>query len=150
HVLAVHPMEPGEGVGGGRDVPVPDVEVARRVRVHREQVELRTRLVLQVDPIEPELLPAALPARLDLGRVVALDPGAPGCRRRVLGRHRGLTDTKNPCRSGRGRELPGVTQCEARPSSAGRATWVGGGPKGIRTPDLLNAIQTLSQLSYSP
>ena len=25
-----------------------------------------------------------------------------------------------------------------------------GGAKGIRTPDLLNAIQTLSQLSYSP
>ena len=24
------------------------------------------------------------------------------------------------------------------------------GAKGIRTPDLLNAIQTLSQLSYSP
>src|SRR4051794_35900885 len=27
---------------------------------------------------------------------------------------------------------------------------VPGGAKGIRTPDLLNAIQTLSQLSYSP
>jgi hypothetical protein len=27
---------------------------------------------------------------------------------------------------------------------------VDGGAKGIRTPDLLNAIQTLSQLSYSP
>jgi hypothetical protein len=25
-----------------------------------------------------------------------------------------------------------------------------GGARGIRTPDLLNAIQTLSQLSYSP
>jgi hypothetical protein len=30
-----------------------------------------------------------------------------------------------------------------------RVRW-GGGAKGIRTPDLLNAIQTLSQLSYSP
>ncbi len=39
-VLAVHAVEAGQRVGRGLDVPVPDVQVARRVRVHRQQVVL--------------------------------------------------------------------------------------------------------------
>ena len=43
HVLAVHPMEAGDRVGRRDDVPVADVDVARRIRVHRQQVELAPR-----------------------------------------------------------------------------------------------------------
>ena len=82
-------------------------------------------------------------------RVVGLDP-EPGLTTEIVGSVvdralRSVTwvtvrslapDAKNPSRSRRG------------------VGWVGrqagGGAKGIRTPDLLNAIQTLSQLSYSP
>ena len=40
HVVAVHPPEAGERVRRRDDVPVADVQVARRVRVHRQQVVL--------------------------------------------------------------------------------------------------------------
>ena len=44
-VVAVHPPEAGERVGRRLDVPVADVQVARRVGVHRQQVVLRPRRV---------------------------------------------------------------------------------------------------------
>jgi hypothetical protein len=37
-----------------------------------------------------------------------------------------------------------------RPASIGPSASVSGGPKGIRTPDLLAASQALYQLSYGP
>ena len=37
-----------------------------------------------------------------------------------------------------------------RPGPRSRAVWKTGGATGNRTPDLLNAIQALSQLSYGP
>jgi hypothetical protein len=77
-VLAEHPVVAAHGVGGGLHVPVADVEVARRVVVHRQEVELRPRRVLEVRPVEAELVPPRLPARLDGGGVVALDPGPVG------------------------------------------------------------------------
>src|ERR1700694_2868644 len=43
-----------------------------------------------------------------------------------------------------------IAQRRPRRSSATPSVGGLGGAKGIRTPDLLNAIQTLSQLSYSP
>src|SRR4051812_38370063 len=76
-------METGKRVGWGRDVPVTDVQVARRVRVHRQEIEIPPGLVVEVDLVQAQLLPAPLPARLDLGRVVALDScptGWFGCR----------------------------------------------------------------------
>jgi hypothetical protein len=76
-VLAMHAVEARDRVGRGLDVPVTDVDVARRVRVHRQQVEPLSR-VLEVRPVEPDLVPRLLPARLDLGRLVALDPRAFG------------------------------------------------------------------------
>ena len=79
-VVALHPPEAGQGVGRRLHVPVADVQVARRVVVHRQEVVRRPRRVVQVRPVEAELRPARLPARLDGGRVVALDPGS-------LGRH---------------------------------------------------------------
>ena len=76
HVVALHPPEPGERVGRALDVPVPDVQVARRVVVHREQVVLGPARVPEVGLVHPELVPAGLPARLDGARVVALDPAS--------------------------------------------------------------------------
>ena len=76
HVDAVHPPETGERVARGDDVPVPDVQVARRVRIHGQQVVLGLVRVRQVGLVQPELIPALLPARLDDGRVVAFDTGA--------------------------------------------------------------------------
>ena len=38
-------------------------------------------------------------------------------------------------------------QCEGHSEPAG---WKDGGAEGVRTPDLLNAIQALYQLSYDP
>ena len=73
HVLAVHPMEAGDRIGRRLDVPVADVDVARRIRVHRQEVEPRPRGVVEVGPIHPELGPALLPAGLDRRRVVALE-----------------------------------------------------------------------------
>src|SRR5439155_14675616 len=120
--------------------PVADVDVARRVRVHRQQVELAPRIVMEVGAIEPEVGPALLPARLDRGRVVTLDPGSLAGGRRRAGRdvgHVGLADERRPPAPAGGRD---------------RRHWREkfGGAKGARTPDLLNAIQTLFQLSYSP
>jgi hypothetical protein len=69
-------VEPGDRVGRGLDVPVADVQVARRVVVHRQQVELRAGRVGQVGPMQAQLVPARLPAGLDLGGLIAIDPGA--------------------------------------------------------------------------
>jgi hypothetical protein len=91
HVVAVHPPETSQRVARGHDVPVADVEVARRVRVHRQEVVLRARLVDEVRLVQPELRPTRLPARLDGARVVALDPRA------RLGRPRGLFGVGGLC-----------------------------------------------------
>jgi hypothetical protein len=40
HVVAVHPAEPRQRVARGHDVPVADVQVTRRVRIHRQEVVL--------------------------------------------------------------------------------------------------------------
>ena len=96
-VLAVHPVEPGDRVGRRDDVPVPDVDVARRVGVHRQQVEARPLLVVEVGPVEPELGPLRLPARFDRDGVVPLDPGSV-CSLAGLGHRR-----SHSCRPGRGR-----------------------------------------------
>ncbi len=93
HVLAVHPVEAGQCVGRGHDVPVADVEVARRIGVHRQDVRLGPRLVVEVRLVQPGLVPPRLPAGLDRRGVVAFDPGAFG-----LGRHVRLVapDERNP------------------------------------------------------
>ena len=104
HVLAVHPMEAGDRVGRRDDVPVADVDVARRIRVHRQQVELAPLGVVEVRPIHAELGPARLPARLDRRRVVALGPdaGFAGVRSRLSSetvhpppRRRGVRDRRS-------------------------------------------------------
>ena len=69
-VIALHPHEPGVGVRARHGVPVADVEVARRVRVHGELVPLRARVVVP-DLVEPVRVPAVLPLRLYLGVAVA-------------------------------------------------------------------------------
>ncbi len=75
-VVAVHPPEAGHGVRRRLDVPVPDVQVARRIRVHRQQVVLGPGRVREIRLVQAQLRPLGLPARLDDGRVVALDPAA--------------------------------------------------------------------------
>ena len=162
-VVAVHPPEARDRVGRRLDVPVPDVQVARRVRVHREQVELAPARVVEVGVVRARLVPARLPARLDLGRVVALDAraagGAVGGVRWVVGRSSRNLPQKyaNPsplpargdCGSLLSRSARGRTEKEEGGRDGVAAATVGGAT-GARTPDLLNAIQTLSQLSYSP
>ena len=142
HVLAVHPPEAGERVGRRLDVPVPDVDVARRVGVHRQQVVAVARLG-EVRPVQLELLPALLPARFDRARVVALDAGSlvpVGGGRRVGGRvGHGLPRIWiTPRRAGEGYDGVGGVRIGS------------GGATGTRTPDPLHAMQVLSQLSYSP
>ncbi len=75
HVEAVHPPVAGERIARGDDVPMPDVQVTGRIRVHRQEVVLGLRGVVEVGLVQTELGPARLPARLDGRRVVALDPG---------------------------------------------------------------------------
>ncbi len=108
HVLAMHPVEPGEGVGRRDDVPVADVDVARRIRVHRQQVELPTGRVVEVGSVHPELVPLLLPAGLDRGGVVPLDPVALGCRTGVLRGHAWLSNDETPRRR-RGVVVVGVS-----------------------------------------
>ena len=76
HVVAQHPPIAGERVGRGLDVPVADVEIARRVVVHRQQVVLGPAGVGEVGLVQAQVGPALLPARLDGRRVVALDRGS--------------------------------------------------------------------------
>ena len=143
-VVAVHAPEAAVGVRRRDDVPVTDMQVARRVGIHRQQVELAPRRVVQVGPVEAHLLPLRLPAGLDLRRVVTIDAvtlaACPGraCRRGGFGRRLLF--------SGRGHRPP-LPPLETEPPAGPVG---GGGATGIRTPDLLNAIQTLFQLSYSP
>ncbi len=77
HVVAVHPAIAGERVAGRDDVPVPDMQVARRVRVHRQHVVLGLGVVEEVGLVLARLLPARLPARLDGCVVIAFDAVAP-------------------------------------------------------------------------
>ena len=71
-VVAVHAQEAGARVGGRLDVPVADVQVARRVGVHREQVVLAAASVSDRSVlVQPRVGPALLPVRLDDGRLVA-------------------------------------------------------------------------------
>ncbi len=79
-VLAVHAMEAGDGVGWGLHVPVPDMEIPRRVVVHRQQVELGLGRVAQVRIVQAELRPALLPPRLNGRGLVAVDADAIHCR----------------------------------------------------------------------
>jgi hypothetical protein len=71
-VLAVHAVEAAQGVRRRLHVPVPDVQIPRRVVVHREQVVLGLAVVGEVRVVEPELRPALLPARLDGRGLVAI------------------------------------------------------------------------------
>ena len=73
-VVPAHAPVAADRIGRRLHVPVTDVQRARRVVEHRQQVEAGLRAVGQVGPVQAELLPAGLPARLDGGRVVALDP----------------------------------------------------------------------------
>ena len=97
-VIALHPHEPGVGVRARHGVPVADVEVARRVRVHGELVPLGARVVVP-DLVEPVRVPTVLPLRLYLGVTVAPlrnprrcgHPYTPGC-------DPGTAKNKNPVR----------------------------------------------------
>ena len=132
HVVAVHPAIARQGVRRGDDVPVADVQVARRIRVHREQVVLGLRLVAKVRVVQavgrPLRLPLAPRWRTDRSVRSGFGP------RRY--RSRWPSDTTHPPPAGEG----WMVGC-AR---------VDGGATGTRTPDPLHAMQVLFQLSYSP
>ena len=138
-VEPVHPSKAGQRVRGGHDVPVADVQVARRVRVHRHEVVPRPRIVGQIRVVQAQGGPLVLPARLDGGGVVPFDPAAAvgglghGPTLRLCSGHRRRRFTP---RRRRGVRVGGVR--------------VSGGATGTRTPDPLHAMQVLFQLSYSP
>ena len=60
HIVALHPLEAGVNIGGGHCVPMPDVEVSRRIGEHGELIPLRSRVIL-VNLIEAVLSPPLLP-----------------------------------------------------------------------------------------
>ena len=132
HVVAVHPAVARQRVGRGDDVPVADVQVARRIRVHREQVVLGLRLVAKVRVVQAVGRPLRLPAwpRWRTDRSARSGFGPRRCRSRWP------SDTTHPPPAGEG----WMVGC-AR---------VDGGATGTRTPDPLHAMQVLFQLSYSP
>ena len=72
-VEALHALVARDGVGRVHDVPVANVQVARWVWPHGEQVVVGLARIGEVGGVEPKLFPAALPARLNLGRVVPLE-----------------------------------------------------------------------------
>ena len=72
-VEALHALVARDGVGRVHDVPVANVQVARWVWPHGEQVVVGLARIGEVGGVEPEFFPAALPARLNLGRVVPLE-----------------------------------------------------------------------------
>ena len=72
-VESLHALVSRDGVGRRLYIPVANVQVARRVRPHREQVVVGLARVGEVGGVESKLFPAALPARLNLGRVVPLE-----------------------------------------------------------------------------
>jgi len=72
-VEALHALVARDRVGRRLYVPVSNVQVARWVWPHREQVVVGLARVGEVGGVKSELFPAALPARLNLGRVVPLE-----------------------------------------------------------------------------
>ena len=87
HAVAGAAVEVGDGVADGVDLQVPDVRLAARVGQHLEDVGLRALVAVAggltrfgVRDLPRALVrPDALPAGLDLGRVVA-QVGHVGCR----------------------------------------------------------------------
>ena len=72
NVVALHPPEAGMSIGRRHRVPVPDVNRAGRIRVHRQLVPLRPRVVV-VNGVQPVAGPPLLPLGFDLHRLI---PGA--------------------------------------------------------------------------
>ena len=64
-VVALHAAIAGRGVAGRHRVPVADVQVARRVGQHRQEVELLAARVFD-RRVQAVRFPLLLPARLDL------------------------------------------------------------------------------------
>ena len=104
HVVTAHPQEARGAVGRRHGVPVTDVQLTRRIRVHRHEVEVRPIGDVRC-LVEAGRGPALLPLRLDdIGRV-AIDLVAHfACHVRPPSLHRcRLAQTKKPRRP-RGRK----------------------------------------------
>ncbi len=71
HIMSTHALQAGKGVRNGKGVPVPDVEDARRVRIHRQREPLRL-WSLVIDGVQPGLLPGRAPLRFDHGRIIGM------------------------------------------------------------------------------
>ena len=73
HVVPIHAQEAGARVRRRHGIPVADVQVARRIGQHRQEVVLPA---LRVDarPVQPVALPAPLPLGLDGGGLIPRPP----------------------------------------------------------------------------
>ena len=72
HVVAPHPLVPGDGVADPEGLGVAHVQVARWVREHVQRVETRAAVVLVHGPEQALLLPHGLPLGLDLVGIVGM------------------------------------------------------------------------------
>ncbi len=72
HVVALHPLQPGDHVAARERLQVPHVQVARGIGEHVEGVEAGPGGVAVVTAVERQLLPGRHPLGLHLLRVVAL------------------------------------------------------------------------------
>ena len=70
HVVALHPAEPGVSVRRRHGVPVADVQITRRVRVHGHFEPFGARIVV-LDMVDPVPFPPLLPLAVNLNRVEA-------------------------------------------------------------------------------
>ena len=68
-VVAPHAPQARSGVGGGHGVPVADVQIAGRIRVHRQEVVLPPRVEVP-GLVQAVLLPASLPLCLNCHRII--------------------------------------------------------------------------------
>ena len=101
HVVAAHAHEASVRVGWRHRIPVPDVQIARGIRVHRQRVPPGTRIVV-AHLVQRIVGPPPLPLGIDLAGVISQRRHPLTSRHRLLrirlGWNPSLTDAERPRR----------------------------------------------------